>query len=120
MGKSKVATAKHMHCQVIYSTRGGSHIQLHRPILDEAALLCIETPFVVFVLEYATTVATVDPGKLRDEHGFGSTQRSFALNLKSCQYNNLVSFSFPAISNSGFNQNLDYPVGVKHNGVSSI
>lgn len=59
MGKSKVATAKHMHCQVIYSTRGGSHIQLHRPILDEAALLCIETPFVVFVLEYATTVATV-------------------------------------------------------------
>lgn len=60
MGKNKVATAKHMHCQVIYSTRGGSHIQLHRPILEGALLLCsIQTPFVVFVLEYATTVATV-------------------------------------------------------------
>lgn len=49
-----------MHCQVIYATRVGSHIQLHRPILVGAVLLCsIETPFVVFVSEYATTVATV-------------------------------------------------------------
>ena len=49
-----------MHCQVIYSTRGGSHIQLHIPTLEGAVLLCsIETPLVVFVLEYATTVATV-------------------------------------------------------------
>lgn len=45
MGKNKVATAKHMHCQVIYSTRGGSHIQLHRPILEGAVMLFyIETP----------------------------------------------------------------------------
>lgn len=115
MGKNKVATAKHMHCQVKYSTRGGSHIQLHRPILDGAALLC--SPFVVCLgIRYNSGYR--DPGKLRDERGFGSTQR----NLKSCQYNNLVSFqsSFPAICSSGSNQNLDYSVGVKHNGVSSI
>lgn len=45
MGKNKVATAKHMHCQVIYSTRGGLHIQLHTPILEGVVLLCsIESP----------------------------------------------------------------------------
>lgn len=44
VGKNKVATAKHMHCQVIYSTRGGSQIQLHRLILEGAVLCSTETP----------------------------------------------------------------------------
>lgn len=75
MGKNKVATAKHMHCQVIYSTRGGSHIQLHRPILEGAALLCsIETPFCCFCLGIRYNSGYRDPGKLRDVHGLGSTQ----------------------------------------------
>lgn len=51
-----------MHCQVIYSTRGEgvTHPVTQTDTRGGAVLLCsIETPFVVFVLEYATTVATV-------------------------------------------------------------
>lgn len=41
----EVATAKHMHCQVIYSTGGGGgggglHIQLHTPMLTGVVFLC--------------------------------------------------------------------------------
>lgn len=48
MGRNNVATAKThaLSSYTVYSTRGGSHIQLHRPILEGAVLLCsVETPW---------------------------------------------------------------------------
>lgn len=53
-----------MHCQVTYSTRGGSHIQLHRPILEGAMLLCsIETPLLLFCFGIRYNSGYCDPGR---------------------------------------------------------
>lgn len=86
MGKNKVATAKHMHCQVIYSTRGGLHIQLHTPILEGWCCYVLLNPLRCFCLGIRYNSGYRDPGELRDVHGLGSTQWLFTLNLKSCHH----------------------------------
>lgn len=94
MGKNKVATAKHMHCQVtVYIPLGVGHTSSYTDrYLRGWCCYVLLKPLCCFCLGIRYNSGYRDPGKLRDIHGLGSTQWSFALILKSCRYmnNNLL------------------------------